>query len=115
MQRNDEDPRKHHHHSVQRSLRWSTSSESTGPLTVRVQCGLHARTARRLSETARSFQSAAFLHDGRGHRADVRNLLELLLLGVRHGEPVTLRCMGTDADDAFAALAAVLTQEAVTP
>lgn len=45
---------------------------------------------------------------GRGHRADARNLLELLLLGAGPGEVLTLLCVGDDASAAYEAIAAVL-------
>jgi phosphotransferase system HPr (HPr) family protein len=88
---------------------WQTN-ESTGVVKIRAQQGLHALLARRVAEAARGFQSSVLLDDGSGHRADARNLLELLLLGVRRGDAVTLRCVGTDADAAFVAIAAVLAQ-----
>jgi phosphotransferase system HPr (HPr) family protein len=91
---------------------WQTT-ESTGVVKVRAEQGLHALLARRVAEVARGFQSSVILDDGSGHRADARNLLELLLLGVRRGDAVTLRCVGADADAAFVALAAVLAQGAV--
>jgi phosphotransferase system HPr (HPr) family protein len=86
--------------------------ESTGQVKVRAPYGLSATVARSLVETARSFRASttltAFDGRGRGHRADGRNLLELLLLGAVRGEAVTLECVGDDAPAAYQAIAAVL-------
>lgn len=88
--------------------------ESTGEVKVRAPHGLSASVARSVVEAARGFRASATLtaYDGRGrgHRADGRNLLELLLLGAGSGEPVTLQCVGADARAAFEAIAAVLGQ-----
>ena len=86
--------------------------ESTGRVKVRAVHGLSATVARSVVEVARGHRASATLtaYDGRGrgHRADGRNLLELLLLGAGPGEAVTLRCVGDDAPAACAAIAAVL-------
>lgn len=89
--------------------------ESTGQVKVRAPYGLSATVARSVVEAARRFQASTTLtaYDGRGrgHRADGRNLLELLLLGAVRGEAVTLECVGDDAPAAYQAIAAVLGQE----
>lgn len=89
-------------------------SESAGEVKVRAPFGLSATVARSVVEVARGFRAAATLtaYDGRGrgHRADARNLLELLLLGAGRGEAVTLQCIGDDARAAYEAIAAALGQ-----
>jgi phosphotransferase system HPr (HPr) family protein len=86
--------------------------ETTGRVKVRAAHGLSATVARSVVEAARRFGARAALtaYDGRGrgHRADGRNLLELLLLGAGRGDCVTVECVGDDADAAFEAIAAVL-------
>lgn len=91
----------------------SSSRPATGTVTLGVAPGIHARLARELAEVAGRFQSTATLHDQQGRGADVRSLLQVLLLEARHGDALMLRCAGTDADEAFAAIAAVLTRRAV--
>lgn len=89
-------------------------SEAAGEVKVRAPFGLSATVARSVVEVARSFQAAIILtaYDGRGrgHRADARNLLELLLLGAGRGEAVTLQCIGDDGPAAYEAIVAVLGQ-----
>jgi phosphotransferase system HPr (HPr) family protein len=86
---------------------------------VRAAHGLSASVARRVVEVARGYHASATLvaHDGRGrgHRANGRSVLELLLLGAGRGDVVTLRCSGTDAEAASAAIAEVLASEEVEP
>ena len=86
--------------------------ESAGEVKVRATHGLSATVARSVVEVARGFRAATTLtaYDGRGrgHRADARNLLELLLLGAGRGEALTLQCVGDDAPAAYEAIAAVL-------
>ena len=87
-------------------------SEFAGEVKVRAPHGLSATVARSVVEVARGFAAATTLtaYDGRGrgHRADARNLLELLLLGAGRGEVLTLLCVGDDASAAYEAIAAVL-------
>jgi phosphotransferase system HPr (HPr) family protein len=88
--------------------------ESAGEVKVRAPLGLSATLARAVVEVARGFVAASSLtvYDGRGrsHRADARNLLELLLLGAGRGDAVRLQCVGPDARVAREAIAAVLGQ-----
>lgn len=89
-------------------------SKSAGEVKVRAPFGLSATVARSVVEVARGFRAAIILtaYDGRGrgHRADARNLLELLLLGAGRGEAVTVQCVGDDAPAAYEAVVAVLGQ-----
>jgi phosphotransferase system HPr (HPr) family protein len=89
-----------------------TGIQSSGQVSIRAPYGLSATVARSLVEVARGFHASATLtaYDGRGrgHRADGRSLLELLLLGAVRGEAVTLECVGEDAPAAYQAIAAVL-------
>lgn len=81
---------------------------------VRAAFGLSATVARAVVAKARDHRASitltAFDGRGRGHRADGRNLLELLLLGAGRGDLVLVECVGTDAAAAFDAVAAVLEQ-----
>jgi len=90
----------------------SDSAGQVGQVKVRAVHGLSATVARSVVEAAKAHRASATLttYDvrGRGHRADGRNLLELLLLGAGPGETLTLQCVGSDADAAFEAIAAVL-------
>lgn len=82
--------------------------ESTGEVMITAPHGLHANFARRVAEVARRFRASATLEDRHGHRADARNLLQLLLLGAACGTAIDLHVVGDDADIALAAIADVL-------
>jgi len=86
--------------------------ESRGEVKVRAAHGLSATVARAVVSAARDARASVTLtaYDGRGrgHRADGRNLLELLLLGAGRGDTITLECVGQDAPAAFEAVAAAL-------
>lgn len=92
-----------------------THDEFKGQVRLRGPHGLSATVARSVVAAARGFHASttvtAYDAGGRGHRADGRNLLELLLLGAGRGEAVTLECVGDDALAAYEAIAAVLGQE----
>ncbi len=76
---------------------------------LRDRYGLHPRAAHRIqSETAR-FSSRVRLEplDG-GSAVDARSMLALVSAGIRTGDRVRVTAEGTDADEAVAALAALL-------
>ena len=85
--------------------------EATGDVILGPHRGLSSFLARQIRERAHRFQSTATIDNLHGKIADSRNLLELLLLGVREGDRVTLRCVGPDAHRAFEALADLLEAE----
>jgi len=65
--------------------------------------GLHARAAAKLVHTAGAFQSrVTMLRDG--EEVDVKSILGLLLLAAGQGSHVTVRCEGTDEEDAMRAV-----------
>ena len=69
--------------------------------------GLHARPAAAFAEAAGGFAAAVTIeHDGRA--VDASSVLLVLTLDVRQGDRVTLRADGPDADQAVAALGALL-------
>lgn len=79
----------------------------TRTITVTRDTGLHARPAREVSETARSFDAdVMFAANDRGARAT--SPLELTALGVESGDPVTVSADGPEASEALDAIAAVL-------
>ena len=66
--------------------------------------GLHARPATDFAAAAARFDSAILVIKGE-RRADAKSVLLLLTLDVRHGDRVTIRAEGDDAEQAVAALA----------
>src|SRR5260221_8853287 len=65
--------------------------------------GLHARPASLFVQTAARFQ-ANIRASGHGKEADATSIFELLSLGLRQGETVTMLSSGVDAQAALAAL-----------
>lgn len=82
--------------------------EETGDVIIRAPRGLSSLLARKLGEHAHRFRSTATLDNRRGGIADARDLYELLLLGLRSGDRVTVRCVGPDARAAFEQVADLL-------
>ncbi len=75
--------------------------------TIKDEVGLHARPAAVFVRTASAFASEITVtRDNRS--ADAKSLLEVLQLEAGKGVDITVTAEGDDADDALAALKAVL-------
>jgi phosphocarrier protein HPr len=70
---------------------------------------LHARPAGALSVAAGRFASAVCVTAG-GHSADAKSVLGVMGLGATTGQHVTVSAAGPDAEEAVAALIAVLSE-----
>ena len=69
--------------------------------------GLHARAAAKLVEAAARFQSTIQVkHDG--ETVDARSILGLMMLNARIGTRIELSAEGTDAQEALAAVMALI-------
>jgi len=76
-------------------------------LTVRHEVGLHARPAAMFVQTARRFESdVRVTHDER--EANGKSILNVLTLGANQGAVITIRAEGEDAEQALAALEALV-------
>lgn len=69
--------------------------------------GLHARAAAKLSETARPFHARITVSKD-GTTVGAGSLMALLMLGAGIGSEVTIAAEGDDADDAVAAIKALI-------
>ena len=76
-------------------------------LTIRNKVGLHARPAALFVQTAKQFNSDIKLTYGE-QQADAKSILNVLTMGVEQGAVVTVRAEGEDADQALAALEALV-------
>ena len=65
--------------------------------------GLHARAAAKLVHTAGGFRSRVMLLKD-GEEVDAKSILGLLLLAAGQGSRLTVRCDGTDEEDAVRAV-----------
>jgi multiphosphoryl transfer protein len=65
--------------------------------------GIHARPAGLLAECAKKFAATVTL-EANGRSANARSSVSLMLLGVRHSDPITVTATGPDAEAAAAAI-----------
>jgi phosphocarrier protein len=69
--------------------------------TIKDEIGIHARPAGLLVKEAKNFSSAITLTTSAGKSADVKKLMVLMSLGVKHGDTVTIEAEGDDEDAAI--------------
>ncbi len=73
-------------------------------LTVHNKVGLHARPAAQFVRTAKQFNCDIKVT----REANAKSILKLLTLGVNQGAVITIRAEGDDAEQALAALEALV-------
>jgi len=76
-------------------------------LTVHHQVGLHARPAALFVQTAKQFHCEIKVTHGE-KEANAKSILSVLALGAEQGAVITIRAEGEDADQALAALKALV-------
>lgn len=76
-------------------------------LTVRHEVGLHARPAALFVQTAKQFNCDIQVTHGE-REANAKSILGVLTLGANQGAVITIRAEGEDADQALAALEALV-------
>jgi phosphotransferase system HPr (HPr) family protein len=76
-------------------------------LTVHHKVGLHARPASLFVQTAKQFNCDIKVTHGE-REANAKSILTVLTLGASQGAVVTIRAEGEDADQALAALEALI-------
>ena len=79
----------------------------TATLDIVNRLGLHARAASRLVSTARGFESDIRLAHG-SNAADAKSIMSVLLLAAPQGAALQVTVAGPDAEDAMAALRALI-------
>jgi phosphocarrier protein len=72
--------------------------------TITDEIGIHARPAGILVKEAKNFESTITLTTAAGKSADVRKLMALMALAVKHGDTVTITAEGADEDAAIAGM-----------
>jgi len=77
-------------------------------VTVGTGSGLHARPAARLVQEASRWGCRLTLIY-RGHRVDAKSILQVLSLGVKDGETISIEADGKEEEPALAAVLASLT------
>jgi phosphotransferase system HPr (HPr) family protein len=76
-------------------------------LTVHHEVGLHARPASQFVQIAKQFASDITVAHGE-REANAKSILGVLTLGANRGAVITVRADGEDADQALAALEALV-------
>ncbi len=79
-------------------------------VTLSLPHGIHARPAARICECVRKFEAEVRLVSG-DKKADARSTVSLLALGTRLGDDVIVRARGRDAEEALAAVLALLSTD----
>jgi phosphocarrier protein FPr/phosphocarrier protein len=93
---------------AQAPRRWSDDGTVIAQtVTLRLPHGIHARPAARIAECARGFAGDVHLVLGE-RRGDARSPIALLALGTRLGDSVVIEARGDDAEQALAAMVALL-------
>lgn len=76
-------------------------------LTLRNKYGLHARPATMLAETAGSFECEVVIEKGE-QVSNGKSIFELMMLAAEAGSLLRVRASGPDAEEAIAALQALI-------
>jgi phosphocarrier protein FPr len=82
------------------------TAAQTLPLTIQNRLGLHARPAANFVKTANRYQAEIRLSKG-GKEANAKSINQVVTLGVRQGQAITITAAGPDAAEALAALKAL--------
>lgn len=80
----------------------------TRTLTIVNKKGLHARASRKLAELALSYESTRISVRRESDEADARSLMDLMMLGAGIGDEVEIEARGPQAEEAMAAVEALI-------
>jgi phosphocarrier protein HPr len=80
-------------------------------VTVGSRVGLHARPAALFVKAAAALPVRITIRKGEGRPVDARSILQVLALGARNGDVVTLEADGDGAVEALEALATVVAED----
>ncbi|MEX1364322.1 MAG: HPr family phosphocarrier protein [Nannocystaceae bacterium] len=83
------------------------SKESEGDLQIVNDLGLHARAASKLVKLANQYDAEVFVGHG-GREVNGKSILGVLMLACAKGSTITVRSEGRQADEAYAAIAALV-------
>jgi phosphocarrier protein HPr len=76
-------------------------------LTIVNKLGLHARASAKLTQLASGFQSEVWLTRN-GRRVNAKSIMGVMMLAAGKGAVVTVEADGADAEDALAAIRALV-------
>jgi phosphocarrier protein len=84
-----------------------SGNQAAGEHRIINDLGLHARAASKLVDLANKFKADVYLGSG-GREVNAKSILGVLMLAAGKGTTVSLRCVGGDADQAYAALSELI-------
>ena len=76
-------------------------------LQITNELGMHARAATKFVQTANKYQSAVTVEKD-GQSVNGKSIMGVLMLVAAKGSSIMVRCTGADAEEAMAALAALV-------
>lgn len=76
-------------------------------LQITNELGMHARAATKFVQTANKYQSAVSVEKD-GQSVNGKSIMGVLMLVAAKGSFITVKCSGDDAEEALAALAALV-------
>lgn len=79
-------------------------------VTVRLRSGLLARPAALFVQEANRFAADTFVEKD-GKSVNAKSIMGIMSLAIAHGQEVTIRAEGTDAEQAVARLSEMVTKE----
>ncbi|TQI68500.1 HPr family phosphocarrier protein [Clostridium sp. KNHs216] len=77
--------------------------------TIKDQLGIHARPAGMLVKEAKKFGSAITIRGKNGKSSDVSKILNLMAMGIKHGDVITVQADGKDEEAAISAMKVLVT------
>ena len=80
---------------------------SSAELLITNKLGLHARAAAKLTQVASGFQSEVWLART-GRRVNAKSIMGVMMLAAGKGASITVEAQGRDADEAVAAIRALV-------
>jgi phosphocarrier protein len=80
---------------------------TSAELTIANKLGLHARAAAKLTQTASSFHSEVWLTRN-DRRVNAKSIMGVMMLAAGKGASITVEADGRDADEAVAAIRALV-------
>ena len=79
-------------------------------VTIVNKLGLHARASAKLTQLASRFQSEVWLSRN-GRRVNAKSIMGVMMLAAGKGSTVSIEADGADANDALAALQALIAEK----
>ena len=85
-------------------------SQATTTMTITNRWGLHARPAMMLVEAASKFDSEVKLTKAGGQTVDAKSIMQVMMLAATQGTEITVAADGPDAEEAVAAIEALVNE-----